>query len=89
MDTEALDVQIAGHPKRVRLMRVRSPLVVQGTLKHPTIGIQGRNSAGQAAGAVALGLVLTPLASMLAFVDPGLTKDADCATLLATTRRKP
>lgn len=89
MDTEALELRIAGHPKRVRLVRVRSPLMVQGTLKHPTIGIQGRNSAGQAAGAVALGLVLTPLASMLAFVDPGLTKDADCATLLATTRRQP
>jgi hypothetical protein len=29
---------------------------------------------------------LTPLASVLAFVDPGLTKDADCGALLAEAK---
>jgi hypothetical protein len=32
------------------------------------------------------GVLLTPVAAMLAFVDPGLTKDADCAALLAQAR---
>jgi uncharacterized protein involved in outer membrane biogenesis len=89
LETEALDLMLSGQPKRVRLMRVRSPLLLQGTLTHPTIGIQARHSAGQAAGAVALGLVLTPLASILAFVDPGLARDADCATLISTSRSAP
>ena len=89
LDTEALDLRLLGHPKRMRLVRVRSPLPLQGTLLHPTIGVQARHSVGQAAGAVALGLVLTPLASILAFVDPGLAQDADCATLISTTRKTP
>ena len=89
LDTEAIDLRLAGHPKRVRLGRVRSPLLLQGTLSRPAIGLQAKHSVGQAAGAVALGLILTPLASILAFVDPGLTADADCATLISNARRTP
>ncbi len=33
--------------------------------------------------AAALGTLLTPVAAMLAFVDPGLAKDQDCSQLLA------
>ena len=32
---------------------------------------------------MALGTLLTPLAAILAFVDPGLAKDQDCSQLLA------
>jgi hypothetical protein len=39
----------------------------------------------QTGGAIALGVVLTPVASLLAFVDPGLAKDANCADLVAQT----
>ena len=63
-------------------MRLRSPVVIHGTLAHPSIGVQAGAGLGQAAAAVALGVVLTPLAAVLAFVDPGLAKDADCAALL-------
>jgi hypothetical protein len=31
-------------------------------------------------------MLLTPVAALLAFVDPGLAKDADCAALLAQAR---
>jgi uncharacterized protein involved in outer membrane biogenesis len=83
LDSEALDLVLHGHPKSLRLLRLRSPLLVRGTLSHPSIEVQARNSLAQAAAAVGLGIVLTPLASVLAFVDPGLAKDADCASLLA------
>jgi hypothetical protein len=82
MDSEGLDLKFRGHPKHMQLLRVRSPILVRGTLTHPSIDLQARNSAAQAAEAVALGVVLTPLAAVLAFVDPGLTKDADCAALM-------
>jgi hypothetical protein len=39
--------------------------------------------AEQGAVAVALGTLLTPLASILAFVDPGLAKNKDCAASIA------
>jgi hypothetical protein len=40
-------------------------------------------ASGAAGGAIALGMLLTPIAAMLAFVDPGLAKDTDCGALLA------
>jgi uncharacterized protein involved in outer membrane biogenesis len=83
LDSEALDLAFRGHPKHLRLVRVRSPILVRGNLIHPSIELQARNSIPQSAEAVALGVVLTPLAAVLAFVDPGLAKDADCAALLA------
>jgi uncharacterized protein involved in outer membrane biogenesis len=83
LDSESLDLELRGRAKTMRLGRLRSPVFVHGTLTHPSAGIEARYSAAQAAEAVALGVLLTPLASILAFVDPGLAKDADCAALTA------
>jgi hypothetical protein len=83
LDSEAVDLVLHGRPKGMRFMRLRAPVLVRGTLAHPSPGIQMRNAAAQTAEAVALGVVLTPLASVLAFVDPGLAKGADCAALIA------
>jgi uncharacterized protein involved in outer membrane biogenesis len=81
MDSEAIDLTLRGHPKRPGF-RLRSPVLVRGTLSHPSFAIQPRDTAAQTAAAVVLGVLLTPLAAVLAFVDPGLSKDADCAVLL-------
>jgi len=82
MDSEAIDLTLRGHPKRPGF-RVRSPGLVRGTLSHPSFAVQPRDAVAQTVAAVALGVLLTPLASALAFVDPGLTKDADCGALMA------
>jgi len=83
LDTEAVDLEFRGRPKSLRLIRWRAPVLVRGTLTHPSIAVQASHSVAQTAAAVALGVVLTPLAAVLAFVDPGLAKDADCPALLA------
>ena len=83
LESEALDLVLRGRPKSLRLVRLRSPVLVRGTLAHPSVGINARKAFAQTAEAVALGVVATPLAAVLAFVDPGLAKDADCAALLA------
>jgi len=57
--------------------------LVQGDLRHPSFKVDAKKPAAQAAGAVVLGTLLTPVAALLAFVDPGLAKDANCAGLLA------
>ena len=80
--SETLDLKFQGRPKHPRL-RVRAPLLVRGTFAQPTFSIQARQPIAQAGGAIALGMLLTPVAAMLAFVDPGLAKDTDCAVLLA------
>ena len=85
LGSQTLDLRFQGRPKHPRL-RVRSALLVRGTLAHPAISIDPKKPAAQAGAAVALGVLLTPVAAMLAFVDPGLAKDADCAALLAQAR---
>jgi uncharacterized protein involved in outer membrane biogenesis len=86
MDSEALNLQLIGRPKHPRL-RVRAPLLVHGTIKHPTFSTDARKPMAQAGGAIALGVLLTPVAAMLAFVDPGLAKDSDCGALLAEVQK--
>lgn len=86
LDSEALDLTLRGHPKSPVLFRLRTPVRVRGTLTHPTMEVKPGGTAVQTAEAVALGVILTPLAAVLAFVDPGLAKDADCAALLAAAK---
>jgi AsmA family protein len=86
LDSESLNFRFRGHPKGMRLARLRSPILLGGTLTRPTIRIEPGHVAAQALEAVAAGVVLTPLAAILAFVDPGLTKDADCGAVIAAAR---
>lgn len=83
LDSEALDFQFRGHPKHVRL-GLRTSLVVRGTLAQPVVGLKAGNSIAQSGAGVALGVLLTPLAAIAAFIDPGRAQDADCAALIAT-----
>ena len=80
---EDIDLALQGDPKKVRLLRLRSPISLHGTLLHPAVGLQAGKLAEQAGIAAALGVLLTPVASALAFIDPGLAKDKDCSTVLA------
>jgi uncharacterized protein involved in outer membrane biogenesis len=76
--SEELDLAIHGDPKKLRLTRVRTPITVKGTLRHPAVGIDVGKLAGQGAVATALGTLLTPVAAVIAFIDPGRAKDKDC-----------
>jgi uncharacterized protein involved in outer membrane biogenesis len=82
LNTEALDLSLRGQPKEVRLLRLRTPILLRGSLLHPQFGVQPGKLAEQAGGAVVLATLLTPVAAMLAFVDGGLAKDANCAALI-------
>jgi AsmA family protein len=79
---ETLDLSLRGQPKKVRILRLRTPIMLRGTLLQPKIGVQPGKVAAQAGGAVALATLLTPVAALLAFVDGGLAKDANCAALV-------
>jgi hypothetical protein len=83
---EELDLSIKGEPKKLRLARLRTPIEINGHLRKPSIGIDVGKTAKQGAIATALGTVLTPFAAIIAFVDPGLAKDENCAALLQTAQ---
>jgi len=88
LGTEDLDLTLNGQPKKFRFFRIKSPIDLGGTLSKPKVGLKPGNTPGQVALATALGVLATPLASVLAFVDPGLAKDADCGALLAEAQRQ-
>jgi uncharacterized protein involved in outer membrane biogenesis len=83
LGTENLDLTLNGQPKKFRFFRIKSSIALDGTLSKPKVGLTPGNTPGQVALATVLGVVATPIASILAFIDPGLAKDADCSSLLA------
>ena len=82
--TERLHLSVDGEPKKVRLVTLQSPIIIHGTLRKPTVGLDPVHVVKQAGLAIALGALVAPLAAVLAFIDPGLVKDADCGALLAS-----
>jgi hypothetical protein len=44
LDTEAVDLSVHGNPKKLRLVRLRTPVMVQGTLAHPMFHIPLKHS---------------------------------------------
>jgi hypothetical protein len=80
---ERLDLTLQGDPKKVRLLRLRSPITLHGTLLHPAVGVKPGTLLAQAGVAIALGTLLTPAAAALALIDPGLAKNKDCSAVMA------
>jgi AsmA family protein len=88
LQNETLDLSLQGKPKKARMLRLRTPITVRGTLLQPKIGVNPGKLAAQTGGAVALGALLTPVAAVLAFVDGGLAKDANCGALLGEAKQE-
>jgi uncharacterized protein involved in outer membrane biogenesis len=88
LGSEKLDLSVKGQPKKLRLVRVRSPIKVEGQLLKPKVALEGGHLVRQGGVAAALGVVLTPLAAVLAFVDPGLAKDQNCVQLMQAYENK-
>lgn len=44
LDAETLDLVFRGHPKKIRILRMKAPLLVRGTLLHPTVSVREANS---------------------------------------------
>jgi len=86
LKNEQIDLAVTGHPKKPQLIRLRAPITIKGPLDHPAIGVDARSAIVQGGIAAGVALVLSPLAVILPFVDPGLGKDADCAALLAQAK---
>jgi uncharacterized protein involved in outer membrane biogenesis len=80
---ETLNLDIQGHPKEPRLVRIAAPIEINGHLRSPQIGVEAGGAVAQGGIAAALGALVAPLAAILPFVDAGLAEDANCAALLA------
>jgi AsmA family protein len=83
LDTERMAFRVQGHSKEFRLVRVLLPVTASGPITKPKLGVEPGKAIAQGGIAVALGTLLSPLAAILPFVDPGLAKDANCGAILA------
>jgi uncharacterized protein involved in outer membrane biogenesis len=85
---EELHLEIKGEPKKVRFTRLRTPIEVRGHLEDPSFGVNVGSALKQGTVAAALAALATPLAALIAFVDPGLAKDQNCAAMIAEADSK-
>jgi AsmA family protein len=85
--TEKLDLDVQPHTRGFRVLSLRSPLYVKGTLKNPDVGVQKGPLLARGAGAVALGAVAAPVA-LLALIAPSHDHDDDntCRAVLQQLR---
>lgn len=84
LGTERMNLRLDGETKEPRLLRVWSPITVNGPVRNPSLGVDGGEVAAQVGLAGLLGAVVSPIAAILPFVDPGLADDADCGALVAS-----
>lgn len=78
---ETWDIELRGAPKHPSLLRLRTPITITGPLGKPTVGVDKVALIKQLAVSGALAAA-TPIAALIAFVDPGLSKNANCSALL-------
>ena len=83
---ESLQLELKPAPKDFSPLALRMPLKVGGTLKNPAFNVDAAGLLARGAAAVALVLVFPP-AALIAFIEPGLGKDSQCAALLTDMAR--
>lgn len=89
LGAEELGITIYPESKGVRLFSLRSPLYVEGTFKKPEVGLDKGTIGLKAGAAAALGAVASPLAALLALVNPGPEEASPCPGLLKQAKEKP
>jgi uncharacterized protein involved in outer membrane biogenesis len=84
---ETLDFTIHPHSSGVRVLSLRSPLYLRGTLKHPSAGVETGPLLARAAGAAILGTVAAPFAALAAMIAPSHDEDNACVGVIAKMRK--
>jgi len=80
---ESVDLAFRADSKKFSLFAGQSPVGIDGYFAKPGIDVISPELLARAGGGLGLGLVASPLASVIAFVDFGDAKAADCGPVLA------
>jgi uncharacterized protein involved in outer membrane biogenesis len=94
---ESLELAFRADGKQFSLFSAQSPVGLNGYFAKPGIQVISPELLARAGGGVGLGVVASPLAAILAFIDVGDAKSAACGPILAgahaqamrTTKGKP
>jgi len=82
---ETLALKLIPVPKDPSIFVLRSPIHLEGTLKHPKVR-PDKQLFVRVGSAVLLGTLVNPLAALIPLIETGPGKDADCGALLASVR---
>lgn len=85
---ESIDLSLKGDSKQFSLFSGQSPIGVGGYFAAPTVNPVSTQLLARAGASIALGVVATPVASLLAFVDLGDAKNTNCAAVDAARTAK-
>lgn len=85
---ERMDGRLEPQPKDVSPLSARVPITLGGTFKDPAVGVEGDKLALKGGAAVALGVLLTPLAAIIPFLDAGGGEDSPCRSLINQAQAK-
>jgi uncharacterized protein involved in outer membrane biogenesis len=88
LKTEQFKVEMLAHPKDFSPLSARTPVGAQGTFADPHIAIDPSEAIARGAAAVALGVLLTPLAAIIPLLEPGEGKDSPCSELLNNAAKR-
>jgi len=80
---ESLSLAFRADSKKFSLFSGQSPLGIGGHFAKPEIQIISPQLLTRAGAGIALGVVASPIAALIAFVDPGDAKSAACGPVLA------
>ena len=80
---EQWNLRLKADSKRPSIVALRGPIRVEGTFKHPKVIPEAGPVITRVAVAIALGVLLTPPAALLALIDVGEARDSNCAALIA------
>lgn len=94
---ESVNLLFRADAKKISVFSAQSPVGIGGHFAAPKLQIITPQLLARGGAAVALGVVATPIASVLAFIDPGDAKNTACGPVLAaapasaqhTTKGKP
>lgn len=82
LSDETINLRLSAHSKQPAILKVHSDVLVGGTFKHPSVGLDPAAVAAQGTAAAVLGTLLTPLGALLPFIDLGLGKDSPCRQMI-------
>lgn len=80
---ESLDLALRADGKKFSLFSLQSPVGLNGHFAKPELQVISPELLSRAGVGVGLGLVATPLAAVIAFIDPGDAKGAACGPVLS------
>jgi uncharacterized protein involved in outer membrane biogenesis len=83
---ESLKMDVRAHAKTFSLLSGQSPIGIEGHFASPKINPISPQLITRAGVGVGLGALVNPIAALLAFVDPGNAKAADCGSVLEGAR---